>query len=87
MPAVGTGWQRHPLGLLIGSLPDHLDPLIGSCFLINKIDLAKYVGVSIEKMRVDTLKQRAGKPFHFTDLKAQNGVAEVVSSLKLIGGL
>tara|TARA_X000000368_G_scaffold408923_1_gene390166 strand:+ start:4058 stop:4750 length:693 start_codon:yes stop_codon:yes gene_type:complete len=55
--------------------------------LINKIDLAKYVGVSIEKMRVDTLKQRAGKPFHFTDLKAQNGVAEVVSSLKLIGGL
>ena len=55
--------------------------------LINKIDLAEYVEVSIEKMRIDTIRQRAGKPFHFIDLKAQNGVAEVVSSLKLLGGL
>ena len=54
--------------------------------LINKIDLAEYVEVSIEKMKIDTIKQRVGKPFHFTDLKAQNGVAEVVSSLKLLGG-
>ena len=54
--------------------------------LINKIDLAEYVEVSIEKMKIDTTRQRVGKPFHFTDLKAQNGVAEVVSSLKLLGG-
>ena len=54
--------------------------------IINKIDLAEYVEVSIEKMKIDTIKQRVGKPFHFTDLKAQNGVAEVVSSLKLLGG-
>ena len=55
--------------------------------VINKIDLAEYVEVSIEKMRVDTINQRAEKPFHFTDLKTQNGVVEVISSLKLLGGL
>ena len=54
--------------------------------IINKIDLAEYVEVSIEKMKIDTIRQRVGRPFHFTDLKAQNGVAEVVSSLKLLGG-
>ena len=53
---------------------------------INKSDLAEYVEVSIEKMKIDTTRQRVGRPFHFTDLKAQNGVAEVVSSLKLLGG-
>ena len=55
--------------------------------LINKIDLAEYVEVSIEKMRLDALEQRAGKPFHFTNLKTQNGIEAVVDSLKLIGGL
>ena len=55
--------------------------------LINKIDLAEYVEVSIEKMRLDALQQRAGKPFHFTNLKSQNGVKDVVASLKLLGGL
>ena len=55
--------------------------------LINKIDLAEYVEVSIEKMRLDALEQRAGKPFHFTNLKTQNGIKAVVDSLKLIGGL
>ena len=55
--------------------------------LINKIDLAEYVEVSVEKMRLDALQQRAGKPFHFTNLKSQNGVKDVVASLKLLGGL
>ena len=55
--------------------------------LINKIDLAEYVEVSVEKMRLDALEQRAGKPFHFTNLKTQNGIEAVVDSLKLIGGL
>ena len=55
--------------------------------VINKIDLAEYVEVSVEKMRLDALQQRAGKPFHFTNLKSQNGVKDVVASLKLLGGL
>ena len=39
--------------------------------IINKIDLAEYVDVSIEKMKRDTLDQRNDKPFHFINLKAQ----------------
>ncbi len=55
--------------------------------LINKIDLAEYVEVSLERMRIDTIKQREGKPFHFTNLKTQSGVLEVITSLKFLGGL
>ena len=55
--------------------------------IINKIDLAEYVGVSIEKMKHDTINQRPHKPFHFVNLKAQKGINEVISSLKYLGGL
>ena len=55
--------------------------------IINKIDLAEYVDVSIEKMRRDTLNQRSDKPFHFINLKAQKGIEEVIYSLKNLGGL
>ena len=55
--------------------------------IINKIDLAEYVDVSIEKMKRDTLDQRNDKPFHFISLKAQKGIEEVIYSLKNLGGL
>ena len=55
--------------------------------IINKIDLAEYVDVSIEKMKRDTLDQRNDKPFHFVNLKAQKGIEEVIYSLKNLGGL
>tara|TARA_S200000501_G_scaffold263042_1_gene246902 strand:- start:66 stop:674 length:609 start_codon:yes stop_codon:yes gene_type:complete len=55
--------------------------------IINKIDLAEYVDVSIEKMKYDTINQRPHKPFHFVNLKAQKGINEVISSLKYLGGL
>ena len=55
--------------------------------IINKIDLAEYVDVSIEKMKHDTINQRPHKPFHFVNLKAQKGINEVISSLKYLGGL
>ena len=55
--------------------------------IINKIDLAEYVDVSIEKMTHDTTTQRPHTPFHFVNLKAQKGSNEVISSLKYLGGL
>ena len=55
--------------------------------IINKIDLAEHVDVSIEKMKRDTLNQRNDKPFHFVNLKAQKGIEEVIYSLKNLGGL
>lgn len=45
--------------------------------VINKIDLAPYVGASLDVMRDDTLRMRGEKPFVFTNLKTGQGVNEV----------
>jgi urease accessory protein len=45
--------------------------------VINKIDLAPYVGASLERMRRDALAARGERPFLFTDLRGGTGVAEV----------
>ncbi|WGW03536.1 urease accessory protein UreG [Tropicibacter oceani] len=55
--------------------------------LINKTDLAPYVGASLEVMERDATRMRAGKPFVFTSLRAGKGVQEVVDLLVQIGGL
>lgn len=55
--------------------------------LINKADLAPYVGADLERMRGDAEKGRAGKPFLFTDLKSGQGVSEIVEFLQEQGGL
>jgi urease accessory protein len=46
--------------------------------VINKIDLAPYVGASLEVMERDTLKMRGDKPFAFTNLKTFQGVEVVL---------
>ena len=45
--------------------------------VINKIDLAPYVGASLEVMDRDAKKMRGERPFLFTDLKKGSGVAAV----------
>jgi urease accessory protein len=45
--------------------------------LINKIDLAPYVGASLEVMERDSLRMRGDGPFVFTNLKDGTGVADV----------
>ena len=45
--------------------------------VINKTDLAPYVGASLDVMERDTLKMRGDKPFVFTNLKAGEGVKQV----------
>ena len=42
--------------------------------VINKIDLAPYVGASLEVMDRDARKMRGEKPFVFTNLKTQEGL-------------
>jgi urease accessory protein len=46
--------------------------------LINKIDLAPYVGADLGVMDRDTKKQRGDRPYLFTNLKSGQGVEEIV---------
>ncbi len=50
--------------------------------VINKIDLAPYVGSSLEVMARDSKKMRGDKPFIFTNVRGKEGVAEVIKWIK-----
>jgi len=45
--------------------------------VINKIDLAPYVGASLEVMETDSRRMRGDRPFVFSNLKTGQGVAEI----------
>jgi urease accessory protein len=51
--------------------------------VINKIDLAPYVGASLEVMEADTKRMRGVKPFIFTNLKTQVGLSDVINFISL----
>lgn len=51
-------------------------------FVINKVDLAPYVGANLEIMREDTLAFRKENTFIFTNLKTDKGVREVMDWIK-----
>ncbi|MBL4866875.1 MAG: urease accessory protein UreG [Pseudomonadales bacterium] len=46
--------------------------------IINKTDLAPYVGASLEIMARDAKKMRKERPFIFTNLKKNDGVREII---------
>jgi urease accessory protein len=46
--------------------------------MINKIDLAPYVGASLEVMQQDTDRMRGKRPYVFTDLKSGVGLPTVI---------
>ena len=46
--------------------------------IINKIDLAPYVGASLAVMERDSKRMRGERPFVFTNLREGNGVDEIV---------
>lgn len=47
--------------------------------LINKIDIAPYVGASLEVMDRDSKRMRGNRPYIFSDLKSGKGLDEIVS--------
>lgn len=50
--------------------------------LINKIDLAPYVGASLDVMESDARKMRRGAPFVFTNLMSLEGLDKVIGWIK-----
>ena len=51
--------------------------------VINKIDLAPQVGADLSVMERDAKKMRGEKPFIFTNLKTQQGLAAVIRFIRL----
>ena len=50
--------------------------------IINKIDLAPYVGANLSIMERDAKKMREDKPFLFTNIRAKEGIDAVVEWIK-----
>ena len=50
--------------------------------VINKIDIAPFVGASLEVMERDARKMRKGSPFLFTNMKDKTGLSEVISIIR-----
>ena len=55
--------------------------------IINKIDLAEYVDVSVDQMLQDAISKRNGKPVLLTNLKEEKGVEAVKGEIMKMGNL
>ena len=55
--------------------------------VINQIDLAPFVGASLEVMDRDAKKMRGDRPFVFANVRAGTGVAEIAAFVERQGGL
>jgi urease accessory protein len=55
--------------------------------VINKTDLAPFVGANLNVMEADTKKMRLQRPYVFTNLRAGDGVEVVAKFIKEAGGL
>jgi urease accessory protein len=55
--------------------------------VINKIDLAPFVGANLEVMDRDAKKMRGDRPFVFANIRGGKGVAEIAAFVETEGGL
>ncbi|AFL74033.1 urease accessory protein UreG [Thiocystis violascens] len=55
--------------------------------VINKIDLAPYVGASLEVMEHDSQRMRGRRPFVFTNLRTGQGVTRIADFIECEGQL
>ena len=55
--------------------------------VINKIDLAPYVGASLQNMERETKRMRGERPFVFSNLRAGTGVDAIARFIEDTGGL
>lgn len=54
--------------------------------IVNKKDLAPYVGANLDVMAEDTKQQRGNKPFVFTDMLHRDGLDDVIDFIEKSGG-
>ena len=50
--------------------------------VINKMDLAPYVGADLGVMERDSKKMRGDKPFMFTNIRNRDGIVPVIDWIK-----
>ncbi|WP_425071443.1 urease accessory protein UreG [Sagittula sp. S175] len=55
--------------------------------VINKTDLAPYVGASLEVMERDASRVREGRPFIFTSLRDGKGADQIIEKIQELAGL
>ena len=55
--------------------------------VINKADLSKVVGASLDIMEKDTFKMRKKRPWGFTEMKNKKGLKAVYDFIAITGGL
>ena len=55
--------------------------------IVNKTDLAPFVGARLEVMEADTQRMRAGRPYVFTDMLRRKGLDRIIEFLESAGGL
>jgi len=55
--------------------------------VINKIDLAPYVGASLEVMARDAERMRKARPFVMANMKTGQGLEEIIAFIEKRGGL
>ena len=72
-----------------GDIPRKGGPAIqkSDLLIINKTDLAPYVGVNLQNMKKDVAKARNGLPYVFGEMKNSNGIEKISHFLFEQGGL
>jgi urease accessory protein len=55
--------------------------------IVNKIDLAPYVGADLDIMEADTKRMRGERPYVFTDTLRRKGLEQIVAFIEKAGGL
>lgn len=55
--------------------------------VVNKIDLAPYVGVDLDLLRQDTARARGDRPYVLARIKQGDGIGEIIDFLVSDGGL
>ena len=72
-----------------GDIPRKGGPAIqkSDLLIINKTDLAPYVGVNLQNMEKDVAKARNGLPYVFGEMKNSNGIEKISHFLFEQGGL